>query len=175
MKQENGTAAVEAAKAGDEEAREQLVAAHLPLIYNVVGRALDGHADVDDVVQETMLRVLESLADLREPASFRSWLVAIAMNQVRRRWTTARKAPLVGLDQVQERADHSADFVDLTILKLGLSGQRREVAAPPAGWTSGTGRCCPCGGWRRPARSPGRSWSPPSGSTPAMRRSGCSA
>lgn len=65
MKQENGTEAVEAAKAGDEEAREQLVAAYLPLIYNVVGRALDGHADVDDVVQETMLRVLESLADLR--------------------------------------------------------------------------------------------------------------
>ncbi|MEI5136156.1 sigma-70 family RNA polymerase sigma factor [Streptomyces libani] len=85
MKQENGTEAVEAAKAGDEEAREQLVAAYLPLIYNVVGRALDGHADVDDVVQETMLRVLESLDGLREPASFRSWLVAIAMNQVRRR------------------------------------------------------------------------------------------
>ncbi|WP_085926900.1 RNA polymerase sigma factor, partial [Streptomyces platensis] len=129
MKQENGTAAVEAAKAGDEEAQEQLVAAYLPLIYNVVGRALDGHADVDDVVQETMLRVLESLADLREPASFRSWLVAIAMNQVRRRWATARKTPVVGLDQAPERADRSADFVDLTILKLGLSGQRREVAA----------------------------------------------
>lgn len=129
VKQENGTAAVEAAKAGDEEAQEQLVAAYLPLIYNVVGRALDGHADVDDVVQETMLRVLESLADLREPASFRSWLVAIAMNQVRRRWATARKTPVVGLDQAPERADRSADFVDLTILKLGLSGQRREVAA----------------------------------------------
>ncbi|MGW2006489.1 sigma-70 family RNA polymerase sigma factor [Streptomyces nigrescens] len=129
MKQENGTEAVEAAKAGDEEAREQLVAAYLPLIYNVVGRALDGHADVDDVVQETMLRVLESLDGLREPASFRSWLVAIAMNQVRRRWTAARKTPVVGLDQAPERADRSADFVDLTILKLGLSGQRREVAA----------------------------------------------
>lgn len=129
MKQDNGTAAVEAAQAGDEQAREQLVAAHLPLIYNVVGRALDGHADVDDVVQETMLRVLESLTDLREPASFRSWLVAIAMNQVRRRWTSAQKAPVVGLDQAPERADRSADFVDLTILQLGLSGQRREVAA----------------------------------------------
>ncbi|MFF3744601.1 sigma-70 family RNA polymerase sigma factor [Streptomyces kronopolitis] len=129
MKQENGTAAVEAAQAGDEQAREQLVAAYLPLIYNVVGRALDGHADVDDVVQETMLRVLESLTDLREPASFRSWLVAIAMNQVRRRWNTARQAPAVGLDQAPERADRSADFVDLTILRLGLSGQRREVAA----------------------------------------------
>ncbi|MGW7245564.1 sigma-70 family RNA polymerase sigma factor [Streptomyces decoyicus] len=129
VKQENGTAAVEAAKAGDEHAREELIASYLPLIYNVVGRALDGHADVDDVVQETMLRVLESLADLREPASFRSWLVAIAMNQVRRRWTTERKTPVVGLEHAPERADRSADFVDLTILKLGLSGQRREVAA----------------------------------------------
>ncbi|MFF4603671.1 sigma-70 family RNA polymerase sigma factor [Streptomyces sp. NPDC001339] len=129
MKQDSGTATVEAAKAGDERAREQLVAAYLPLIYNVVGRALDGHPDVDDVVQETMLRVLESLADLREPASFRSWLVAIAMNQVRRRWTVHRTAPVVGLDQTPERADRSADFVDLTILKLGLTGQRREVAA----------------------------------------------
>ncbi|AJT61821.1 hypothetical protein T261_0129 [Streptomyces lydicus] len=128
MKQENGTATIEAARAGDEGAREQLVAAYLPLIYNVVGRALDGHADVDDVVQETMLRVLESLADLREPASFRSWLVAIAMNQVRRRWTVSHKTPVVGLDQTPERADRSADFVDLTILQLGLSGQRREVA-----------------------------------------------
>ncbi|MGW1376056.1 sigma-70 family RNA polymerase sigma factor [Streptomyces sp. NPDC002446] len=129
VKQESGTATVEAAKAGDKDAREQLVAAYLPLIYNVVGRALDGHADVDDVVQETMLRVLESLADLREPASFRSWLVAIAMNQVRRRWTVHHKAPVVGLDQTPEQADRAADFADLTILKLGLTGQRREVAA----------------------------------------------
>ncbi|GAU66517.1 RNA polymerase ECF-type sigma factor [Streptomyces sp. NBRC 110611] len=129
MKQDSGTATVEAAQAGDERAREQLVAAYLPLIYNVVGRALDGHPDVDDVVQETMLRVLESLAELREPASFRSWLVAIAMNQVRRRWTVNRRTPVVGLDQTPERADRSADFVDLTILKLGLTGQRREVAA----------------------------------------------
>jgi hypothetical protein len=28
-----------------------LITGYLPLIYNVVGRALDGHADVDDVVQ----------------------------------------------------------------------------------------------------------------------------
>ncbi|MEU9121023.1 sigma-70 family RNA polymerase sigma factor [Streptomyces sp. NPDC048506] len=128
MKWDNGTATVEAAKAGDDDAREQLVSAYLPLIYNVVGRALDGHADVDDVVQETMLRVLESLTELREPASFRSWLVAIAMNQVRRRWTVAHKTPVVGLDQTAERPDRAADFVDLTILQLGLSGQRREVA-----------------------------------------------
>ncbi|MFC9326001.1 sigma-70 family RNA polymerase sigma factor [Kitasatospora sp. NPDC057015] len=123
-----GTAVVVAAQAGDAGARERLVAAYLPLVYNVVGRALDGHADVDDVVQETMVRVIGRLDALRDPAAFRSWLVAVAMNEVRRRWAARQQAGLTGLDAAEEVADPGADFVDLTILRLGLSGQRREVA-----------------------------------------------
>ena len=57
---EDDRALVVAARAGDQRARDRLVAAYLPLVYNVVGRALDGHADVDDVVQETMLRCLRA-------------------------------------------------------------------------------------------------------------------
>ncbi|MDJ0343417.1 sigma-70 family RNA polymerase sigma factor [Streptomyces sp. H10-C2] len=128
MERECGAALVVAARAGDEEAREQLVAAYLPLVYNIVGRALDGHADVDDVVQETMLRALSALANLRDPASFRSWLVAIAMNQVRRLRSVDGTSRSAGLDQAREIADPTADFTDLTIWRLGLSGQRREVA-----------------------------------------------
>ncbi|WP_329494442.1 sigma-70 family RNA polymerase sigma factor [Kitasatospora herbaricolor] len=123
-----GTAVVVAAQAGDERARERLVAAYLPLVYNVVGRALDGHADVDDVVQETMVRVIGRLDGLRDPSAFRSWLVAVAMNEVRRRWQARQQAGLTGLDAAEEVPDPGADFVDLTILRLGLSGQRREVA-----------------------------------------------
>lgn len=119
---------VAAAQAGDAAARERLIADHLPLLYNVVGRALDGHADVDDVVQETMLRVVNSLDGLREPSSFRSWLVAVAMNEIRRRWAARQAAPVPGLQEMTEVTDPAADFVDLTILRLGLSGQRREVA-----------------------------------------------
>ncbi len=48
-------AMVAAAMAGNQPAVDELVAACLPLVYNVVGRALGGHTDVDDVVQETML------------------------------------------------------------------------------------------------------------------------
>ena len=51
---------VAAARGGDEHARGELIARHLPLVYNVVGRGLDGHSDVDDVVQEIMLRVLRT-------------------------------------------------------------------------------------------------------------------
>ncbi|CAM5230124.1 hypothetical protein SHIRM173S_10215 [Streptomyces hirsutus] len=37
-------------------------------------------------MQETMLRALGSLGSLKDPGSFRSWLVAITMNQIRRHW-----------------------------------------------------------------------------------------
>src|SRR4051795_4154467 len=88
-----GGAPLADAQAGDRRALDELVAGWLPLVYNVVGRALNGHADVDDVVQETMLRAVDNLGSLRDPDSFRSWLVAIAMRQIRdraRRRTPAR-------------------------------------------------------------------------------------
>ncbi|MGW0659047.1 sigma-70 family RNA polymerase sigma factor [Streptodolium elevatio] len=122
------TALAAAARAGDIEARDALITACLPLVYNVVGRALDGHADVDDVVQETLLRVVDGLGDLRDPARFRSWLVAIAMNQVRDRAAAREKQAVADLDAAREVPDPHADFVGVTILRLGLSGQRREVA-----------------------------------------------
>ncbi|MFE0652618.1 sigma-70 family RNA polymerase sigma factor [Streptomyces sp. NPDC059534] len=122
------TALVEAARAGDAHARDTLVRAYLPLVHNIVGRALDGHADTDDIVQETMVRALDGLTGLRDPARFRSWLVAIAMNGIRRRWRENQQAPVPGLDRAEELADPAGDFTELTILRLGLSGQRRDVA-----------------------------------------------
>ncbi|MFE1346694.1 sigma-70 family RNA polymerase sigma factor [Streptomyces sp. NPDC058757] len=122
------TALVEAARAGDPHARDELVRAFLPLVHNVVGRALDGHADTDDIVQETLVRALDGLPGLRDPERFRSWLVAIAMNGVRRRWRERLQAPVPGLDRAVDLADPAGDFTDLTILRLGLTGQRRDVA-----------------------------------------------
>ncbi|MFJ2557437.1 MULTISPECIES: RNA polymerase sigma factor [unclassified Streptomyces] len=129
VRERPGADVVAAARAGDQRAVEALVTGYLPLIYNIVGRALDGHADVDDVVQETVLRVLQGLDGLDDPRRFRSWAVAIAMNQIRERWRTRTALPEAGaLQDTPETADPGADFVDLTILELRLSGQRREVA-----------------------------------------------
>lgn len=120
---EPSAATVVAAREGRPEALDELVAAYLPLVYNIVGRAIGGHVDVDDVVQDTMLRALDGLGGLREPESFRSWLVIIAMRQVRNRHRSENRLT----DLPDDVADPGADFVDLTITRLHLADQRRDL------------------------------------------------
>lgn len=123
------TELVVAASAGDQRALDDLVADCLPLVYNVVGRALSGHADVDDVVQDTMLSVVNGLDRLRDAERFRSWLVSIAMQKIRERWRRQQARPAPGfLDEMLGLPDPDADFVDLTIIRLELSDQRQEIA-----------------------------------------------
>ncbi|THA40059.1 sigma-70 family RNA polymerase sigma factor [Streptomyces sp. A1547] len=129
MTTQHTAALVAAARAGDARAQDELVSTYLPLVYNIVGRALNGSCDVDDVVQDTMLRALDGLGTLRSDESFRSWLVAIAMNRVRAHWQARHSAPgESGLEAAWELADPGADFVDLTVLRLQLEGQQRETA-----------------------------------------------
>jgi RNA polymerase sigma factor (sigma-70 family) len=122
------TSLVVAAQAGDPRALDGLVTAYLPLVYTIARRALGRLPDVDDVVQETMLRALRELRALRNPESFRPWLMAITTRQVsthlrRRRAAAERTAAL------DEATDSPAtDTESLALLRLELSGQRRQVA-----------------------------------------------
>nr|WP_134007646.1 sigma-70 family RNA polymerase sigma factor [Streptomyces sp. 846.5] len=118
-----GTDLVDAARSGDPDARGALFREYLPLVYNVVGRGLHGHPDVDDVVQETMLRAMRALPRLREPERFRSWLLAIAIRQMhdhgrRSKAMTARRLPLA---DVAEVPDPAGDFADLAVDRHALS------------------------------------------------------
>ncbi|MFB9391070.1 sigma-70 family RNA polymerase sigma factor [Streptomyces coeruleoprunus] len=121
---------VVAAQAGDDRAREKLIAAYLPLLYNIVGRALSGHADVDDVVQETLMRVVRDLPALRAPESFRSWLVSITLRQINTHWhrqrTLADRTTVI--DEALRVPDVGAALEDVTILRLHMSDERRQVA-----------------------------------------------
>ncbi|MFF6773317.1 sigma-70 family RNA polymerase sigma factor [Streptomyces sp. NPDC012637] len=120
---------VVAARAGDDRAREELIAAYLPLLYNIVGRALGGHADVDDVVQETLLRVVRDLPTLRAPESFRSWLVSITLRQINTHWHRqhALADRTTVIDEARRMPDAGAQPLDVTILRLHVSDERRRV------------------------------------------------
>ncbi|GAB6903890.1 sigma-70 family RNA polymerase sigma factor [Kineosporia succinea] len=117
------------AQAGDRAALDALVAAHLPLIYNVVGRALNGDGDVDDLVQDTMVGIIRGLPDLREPGRFRSWAVTIAYHRMQDHYRRKYKGMFKRLDAEHDRIpDPSADFAERTCTELALDGQRRELA-----------------------------------------------
>src|SRR5437667_12500204 len=106
-----GAAAVTAAQSGDARALDELISDCLPLVYNLAGRALGGHADVDDVVQETMLRVVDRLNTLRDPESFRPWLISITLRQIQQRWRGWQNSSTQGgLGPGTELADRGADF-----------------------------------------------------------------
>ncbi|ACU71446.1 RNA polymerase, sigma-24 subunit, ECF subfamily [Catenulispora acidiphila DSM 44928] len=123
-------ATVRAAQRGDQTALRDLLAEALPLVYNIVGFALHAHADVDDAVQETMVRAVRGLRDVRDPGAFRSWLVAVAIRQIHdhQRASRAVQDRTMPLDEAFAVADPAADFADVTALRLDLTGQRREVA-----------------------------------------------
>jgi RNA polymerase sigma factor (sigma-70 family) len=122
-------ALVGAAREGDRRATADLLAAHLPLVYNVVGRALAGHPDVDDVVQETMLRAFQGLRNLREPERFRSWLIAIAVRQVQERERGRRTARtrLIPWDDAPDPPDPNADVAEETLSRPDLAAHRRTL------------------------------------------------
>ncbi|MDI1465385.1 sigma-70 family RNA polymerase sigma factor [Catellatospora sp. KI3] len=122
-------ALVRAAQAGDEAAFSELVSAHLPVLQGFVGRTLNGHADVDDVVQETLVRAMRGLAGLREPDKFRSWLLAIAYRETQALLRRRTADPSRAGEPAAEPVDPDGDFAERTVSELMLADQRRELVA----------------------------------------------
>ncbi|GIM95778.1 sigma-70 family RNA polymerase sigma factor [Paractinoplanes toevensis] len=116
------------AQDGSSGALDELIALHMPLIYNIIGRALAGHPDVDDVVQETMLRAVRGLSGLRDPDRFRSWLVAIAYRQIQLYLRSRKATRMRRVAEPVEVADPRGDFADRTATEIVVADQRRELA-----------------------------------------------
>ncbi len=68
---------------GDQEAFSEIVRRSEKRIYNLAWRMLGNREDAQDVVQETFLSVFRSLRNLRDTASFSTWLYRIALNHCR--------------------------------------------------------------------------------------------
>ncbi|GAA3334824.1 hypothetical protein GCM10020358_00740 [Amorphoplanes nipponensis] len=124
---------VVAAQGGDRAALDRLLGEHLPLVYNIAARTLPP-ADADDVTQETMIRAMAGLAGLREPASFRSWLVAIAVRETRRRGSRlgADRQHFTVADTDEFLTDE-AGAAEEAVHRLEVARQRRTLAAS-TGW-----------------------------------------
>lgn len=100
---------------GDRAAMEQLVRRHQEAVARLLWRFVRTRADLDDLVQETFLRMVRGLPGWRGQQPFVHWLLRIATNAgrdyfrrqtVRRRWLVE---PQSETDDPPEAVDPAAD------------------------------------------------------------------
>jgi RNA polymerase sigma-70 factor, ECF subfamily len=86
-----------AADAGSTAAFELLYRRHAATALNLAVRIQGSTSDVEDVVHDAFMRAHQRLAELREPAAFRSWLGSIVVRLVRSRLRRRRLVAMLGL------------------------------------------------------------------------------
>lgn len=113
------------ARRGDRRARAALIAAHQRSVYALVSRMMVAdRAAIDDVAQESMLKVLEALPrfDPRGPAKLSTWILTIATRTAidalrSRRRKTGKTEPLAEIEHPRVEPEAQA-FAKLTVSKV---------------------------------------------------------
>ncbi len=106
---------VRRASQGDRESAARLLLAHEQALFSYLSQVLRSGPDVDDAIQETLLRALENLDQFRGEGRFRAWLFQIARREVLNRWRTR---PVVSLhDQSNALLNDSERFEDHPVVR----------------------------------------------------------
>ena len=91
-------------------------------VYWHVRRLVGSHADAEDVVQETFIKVYQSLSTLRDNSALKAWLYKIATNEalshLRRNQNGHVSIDDSAPDLLALKADEYFDYSDLEAVKL---------------------------------------------------------
>jgi RNA polymerase sigma-70 factor (ECF subfamily) len=109
---------VEGLRHGDRATEEAFYRAHGPAVLALTTRLLGRRSDAEDAAQDTFVIAFQSIDQLRDAGALRSWVLQIAVSQVRRRFRKQRLLRILGLHV-------GAD--DATLESLVASGASAEV------------------------------------------------
>ena len=85
--------------AGEIELFHDLIRPCERMVYLMALSMMKDEAEAEDATQEAMLKAFRALRSFQREAKFSTWLVAITLNECRRRLRTARQAPMEALDE----------------------------------------------------------------------------
>lgn len=88
---------VDAARAGDRDALEQLLRAHQPAIYRVCRRIAGNDADALDATQDALIALVRGLPSFDGSARFSTWAYRVATNACLDELRRRRRRPDPGL------------------------------------------------------------------------------
>jgi RNA polymerase sigma-70 factor (ECF subfamily) len=119
------------ARGGDERAADLLVRRYLGDVYAVTARVLVDRDLAEDAAQETFINALRGLQRFRGEASFRTWLLRIAVNAAR---TVARRQyhrREVSLEVAADAASGERDAASVVVLNDEAARIRRVLEKLP--------------------------------------------
>ncbi len=98
---------VQAAKAGNIDAFEQLVRRYDRNVFRIAQHITQNHEDAEDVVQDAFLKAFQNLKNFQEQSKFYTWLVRIAVNEALMKLRRRRTGKMVSLDEDVQTEDDS--------------------------------------------------------------------
>ena len=116
-------ALIEACRKKDRAALETVFRAHLPTLERFVAHMVGPKADIEDLVQDTLVTAIAAFPGFRGDASVGSWLNGIAVNVARRHLRRPVERRSVPLDLVAA----AAEPVDPGASPDGIADGRRRV------------------------------------------------
>lgn len=140
---------VRRAREGDRWAEEALYRRHVRAVTNAVTRLLGRTSEADDVIQDTFLRALERIEDVRDGVAFRAWIQRIAVTLCHRRFRRRKLLRAFGLDRGDDdavlaatategaRPDLVAELreIDRTLDRLSIASRSAWILHRVEGWT----------------------------------------
>ena len=111
---------VERAKAGSDDAFQELVRMHQVQVHAFLGRFIRDLEAVDDLAQETFLSAYRHMGSFRGESSFRTWLFGIARN-----------AALMHLRSERSRRKREVKALDAAVAAY-VSARAESDAFPPS-------------------------------------------
>lgn len=94
---------------------ESLLGEHLPALERFVKFRIANRHDAEDIIQEACIKAFAKRDTLKDPASFKPWLIAIARNLCRDHYRAAAGRDELSIDRVPEQK-----------LTVGIHGRAEE-------------------------------------------------
>lgn len=82
---------VEKATKGDAEAYTQLMLSIRNDLYKICKTRITSDDEIEDVIQETMIKTFRQLKKLRDVSKFKSWIISILINNCNMQYRTKQK------------------------------------------------------------------------------------
>lgn len=94
---------------GQKEVFADLLQPHLPALTRLVHAKMRNNSEAEDLVQQTILKAFTKLQQFRSEANFRTWLIQIAVNEVRQWQRKCRISRTISFDQTPPERMKLAD------------------------------------------------------------------